>query len=77
LGSYSDYLDTDIRNYGRSGKKSDFDKYSRRRKPKKPNNDPDNNPDTGDDIDKAKRGKDIIDSIKDALEPSEDSKDDE
>ena len=54
-----------------------MDKYSRRRKPKKPNNDPDDNPDTGDDIDKAKRGKDIIDSIKDALEPSKDSNDDE
>ena len=69
LKPYWEYPDNDIRNYFRSGKKGDLDRYSRK-KPD-PGNDPDGEPDGGDDsgnkLAKRKIIKEIVDSIKDSI----------
>lgn len=66
LKPYYSYPDNDIRNYFRSGKKKDLDKYSR----KKPDGDPDPDGDgdgDGNKLTKRKILKDIVDTIKDSM----------
>ena len=66
LKPYYSYPDSDIRNYFRSGKKKDLDKYSR----KKPDGGPDDEPSGGDGIGRRVPdiAKDIIDSVTGAID---------